>query len=162
MKVPSKPYARPSGAPTDEVIGNWQLTACPVPCSNVPGDGHGSGRFVSTPFPSARGSPPARAMRGSCRLPADAEPADDGPVPLDVVVPDVVEEPAATTDQPHEASTRVVVALMDLQVLGEVRDAFGEERDLDLGRPGVGLVNAVFGNRRKLVWHVWGERPRRF
>jgi len=162
VKVPSEASRTPLGrtyGPGDRQLAadRWPgaLFKCPGRVVTV----RGSSPPPRSPPPEG---PRPRVRAGFLRLPADAEPADDGPVPLDVVVPDVVQEPATTTDQPHEASTRVVVALMDFQVLGEVRDALGEERDLDLGRPGVGLVNAVFGNRRKLVWHVWGERPRRF
>ena len=59
---------------------------------------------------------------------------DDRPVTLDVVGSYVVEEPATTTDQHQQATPAVMVLLVDLQVLGEVVDALGEECDLDLRR----------------------------
>ena len=40
----------------------------------------------------------------------------------------------------------VLVLLVDLEVLGEVVDAAGEQRDLHLGRAGVGLVEPVLGD----------------
>jgi hypothetical protein len=51
-----------------------------------------------------------------------------------------------------------MVLLVDLQVLGEVVDAIGQQRDLDLGRPGVTLVRAVLGVGRRLVRQVLSHR----
>src|SRR5262249_51971079 len=73
-------------------------------------------------------------------LSAEAELGDDGPVALDVGGTHVVEHPAPATDQHEQAAPAVVVLLVDLEVFGEVVDALGEEGDLHLGRPGVGLV----------------------
>ena len=55
------------------------------------------------------------------------------PVALDVVVPHVVEQPAPAADELHQPPPGVMIALVHLQVLGEVGDPLGEERDLDLG-----------------------------
>src|SRR5579863_717390 len=84
--------------------------------------------------------PDRSADPGVARLAANAEPADDRPVALDVVAPHVVEQPATATDDLHQPAPGVVVALVHLEVLGEERDALGEERDLHLGRPRVGVV----------------------
>ena len=79
------------------------------------------------------------------RLPAEAEPGDERPVPLDVVAPEVVEQATPPTDEHQEPSAGVMVLLVDLQVRREHVDPLGEERDLHLGRAGVGLVEAVLG-----------------
>ena len=52
---------------------------------------------------------------------------------------DVVEQSATLTNQHQEPTTTVMVLFVDLQVFREVRDASREERNLDLGRTGVGV-----------------------
>ena len=47
------------------------------------------------------------------------------------------------SDQQQQPAPRVVVVLVHLEVLGEVRDALGQHRDLGLRRTGIGLVQAV-------------------
>src|SRR5690348_12816911 len=88
------------------------------------------------------------AKRGAERplpvsLPADTELRDECPVPLDVVAPEVVEQPAPPADEHEQPALAVEVLLVHPHVLGQVPDAVREERDLDLGRAGVGLVLAV-------------------
>jgi len=46
---------------------------------------------------------------------------------------DVVQKTAALADELHESAARVVVALVNLEVLGEVRNSAGEQRDLNFG-----------------------------
>ena len=70
-------------------------------------------------------------------LAAQAVGGDDRAVPLHVVVLDVVEQVAATTDQHQQATPAVVVLLVHLQMLIEVVDALREKGDLHLGGPGV-------------------------
>src|SRR5688500_6037868 len=94
------------------------------------------------------------AARAVLRLSAQAEFADDLPVPLDVVLLDVVEEATATTDELHQAPTGVMVALVHLEMLGEVVDALREDGDLHLGRAGVRVVEPVLGDRGGLVGHT--------
>ena len=67
------------------------------------------------------------------RLAAEAEATDDLPVALDVVVADVVEQPSATADQLEEATAGVMVALVHLEVLGQVDDALAQDGDLHFG-----------------------------
>src|SRR6266545_7352489 len=75
--------------------------------------------------------------------PAKAEPLDQGPVAVDVLLRQVVQQPAALTDQEQQATTAVVVVLVLLQVLGQLRDAVRQQRDLDLGGAGVTLGQGV-------------------
>ena len=88
-------------------------------------------------------SGPAGPLLSDGCLPTQAVGGDDRPVPLDVVLLDVVEQVAAATDQHQQASPAVVVLLVHLEVLVEVVDALGEKRDLHLGGPGVGVVELV-------------------
>ena len=79
-------------------------------------------------------------------LPTETVGGDDASVPLDVVVTDVIEETAPAADQHEQATTTVVVLLVDLQMLVEVVDPLGEQCDLDLGRARVGVVQAMLGD----------------
>lgn len=67
------------------------------------------------------------------RLAAEAEATDDLPVALDVVVAYVIEKAPASADQLQEATTGVMVALVHLQMLGEVDDALAQYGDLHFG-----------------------------
>src|SRR4051794_7632909 len=87
-------------------------------------------------------------------LPAKAELGDECPIPLDVVASEVVEQPPTATDEHQQPTARVMVLLVDLQVLREVVDPLGEDRHLDLGRAGVGLVEAVLLDGCGLVGHA--------
>ena len=66
-------------------------------------------------------------------LPAQPEPGDERPVPLDVVPPEVVQQATSPTDEHEQPATRVMVLLVGPQVLGELPDALGEDGNLDLG-----------------------------
>lgn len=63
----------------------------------------------------------------------DAQLGDDGTIPLDVLLGQVVQHLAALTDHLQQASAAVVVVDVDLQVLGELLNPGGEDGDLDLG-----------------------------
>ncbi len=67
-----------------------------------------------------------------CRVAAKAEATDNFPVALDVVVADVVEKSAAASDQFEETPPGVMVALVNLEMLGEMDDAFAQDGDLHL------------------------------
>ena len=73
----------------------------------------------------------------------DAQLGDQSAVTLDVLLLQVVQQTAALADHLEQATTRVVVLGIQLQVSGEVSDALGQDSDLDLGRTGVALVGAV-------------------
>src|SRR5437763_2249977 len=65
-------------------------------------------------------------------LPAETEPGDERPVPLDVVAAEVVEQATSPTDEHQEPPAGVMILLVDLQVRREHVDPLGEERDLHL------------------------------
>jgi hypothetical protein len=82
----------------------------------------------------------AGVLRVNRRLSAEAEIIDDGAVPLNIVVPHIIEQAAAAADQHQQPATRMVILLVDLQVLGEVLNAMGKQADLDLGAAGVAVM----------------------
>ena len=57
---------------------------------------------------------------------------------------------APLADQPQQAATGVVILLVRLEVLGEVVDALGHQRDLDLGRPCIAFVGRELRDDRLL------------
>ena len=76
----------------------------------------------------------------------NAELLDKGAVLVDVLTLDVLQKATTLTDEHHQTATGVVVLLVNLQVLGEVADALGEDCDLDLGATGIMLVLAKLGD----------------
>src|SRR5262245_24193160 len=80
-------------------------------------------------------------------------------VALEVLALEVIEQTPAQADHAQETAPRVVVLGVRLQVLGEMSDALGEERDLNLGRPGIAFVLPVFLDRLAFAyggdWHSW-------
>ena len=87
----------------------------------------------------------------------DAQLGNDSTVTLDVLSHQIVQHLAALTDHLQQATTGVVVLLVDLQVLGQLVDASGQNGDLNLGRTGVSGVRASALSRCGL-----GARPGRF
>jgi hypothetical protein len=75
----------------------------------------------------------------------------NGPVAIDVFELDIVQEPAAPADEHQQSATGVMVFLVNLQVFRQVFDAIGEQADLDLRGPGIGLVHLEFFDQRFLV-----------
>lgn len=53
---------------------------------------------------------------------------------------------ATLRDQFEQASAGMIVFLMQFQMAGQFVDPFGQERDLHLGRAGVGLTFPAFLN----------------
>src|SRR5436190_12439898 len=83
--------------------------------------------------------------------PSQTESPDDFLVSLRASAVQIGEQPSALTDHAEQpAATRVVVA-GSLQMFGEVLDALGQERDLDLRRAGVLVITAVRRDHLVLV-----------
>lgn len=80
------------------------------------------------------------ASKGAKTLLAKTELAEELGVFVDVLALHVVEELATAAGHLEEAAAAVEVLAVGAQVLGEVVDAGGEKRDLDLGRTGVFFV----------------------
>ena len=68
---------------------------------------------------------------------AQPELLDEGAVALEVVLLKVVQEPATAADEHEQPAAGVMVLLVGAKMLGELVDALGEQRDLDVGVPGV-------------------------
>src|SRR5690348_10514715 len=77
------------------------------------------------------------------RSAADAEPLPNRAVAVDVLLGQVLQQPAAAADQQQQPTAAVVVVLVHLQVLGQVIDPPGQQRDLDFRRTGVTLTGRV-------------------
>src|SRR5690606_6484416 len=89
----------------------------------------------------APNGPSIRPLRGLLkdkpRLTGQTQSLDERTVTLDVDVLQVAEESAALTDEQEGPTTRVVVVLVLLEVLGEVFDAPRQHGHLNLGGTGV-------------------------
>src|SRR5262249_52859542 len=97
----------------------------PPDCSRSPLTRRGASRIRNAPRES---------------LLADAQPFDELAVPRGILRLQVVEEPPALADQLEQAAPRMVVFLVGLEMLGQVLDALGQERHLDLRRARVAIV----------------------
>src|SRR3954468_23400490 len=131
-----------------EALGHWvPRRGTHMPGSHYRGPARGRG---GSPSVSCGG---CRTREGTVRadgplvvLSAQTEPLDEGAVPVDVGLGQVVQQPPATADQQEQAPPAVVVVLVLLEVLGEVADPAGQHRDLDLRRAGVVLDRRVLGH----------------
>src|SRR5215471_19235365 len=134
----------PAVPPPDRAAG-------PVPSRRSPGVASGLGDWqltVTLPvvwcqYATER---PRRAALWRFRLAAKTVAGDDRPVAFDVVRPYVVEQPSPAPHQHQQAAPAVMVLLVLRQVVVEVVDARGEQRDLGRGRPGVGVMELVVGD----------------
>ncbi len=92
---------------------------------------------------------------------------NQGSVALHVLVLEVPKQSSTLTDHHEQTTPAVMVLLVDLQVLGEVVYALGQQCRLDLGRSRVGGMRAVFFyNSLRVVHEVFsyaskqsGDRP---
>ena len=98
--------------------------------------------------------PGVGGFRSRPKLSTQAEASDQGAVALDVIVLDVSKQALAAADELHEATAGVVVTFVNFEVLGEPVDTACEQGNLHFRRAGVGLVQAVFGDRLCLCWHL--------
>src|ERR1700730_10571016 len=80
-------------------------------------------------------------------LSPDAQLRDQRSITLDVVAAQVVQQATALADEKKKAAPRVVVLLVRLQVLSELPDALREDRDLNLGRARIRVMELVLRNQ---------------
>jgi hypothetical protein len=71
---------------------------------------------------------------------SEVEGLDQVAIPLDIVIPEIVEEPPPLADEHEEPAPGMVVLLVDLEMIGEVVDPLGQDGHLDIRRAGIGLV----------------------
>ena len=94
----------------------------------------------------------------SCLL-TDTESGDDRTISLDVDLDQIVEQRTALTDHLEEAAAGVMMLLVDLEVLGQVVDPLGKERDLNLGRTCVTLVSSILLHDSSLFFFQHSFHP---
>ena len=73
----------------------------------------------------------------------DTQLGDDRTVTVDVLLSQIVQHAAALTNHHQQTTAGVVVVLVHAQVIGQLVDAGGQDRDLDLGRTGVAFVSSI-------------------
>ena len=83
--------------------------------------------------------PELRQSSGT-RLAAQAETLDQGAVTLDVDAHEVVEQISSLANHLQQAAAAVMILVVGLEMLGQVVDPVGKDRDLYLGGTGVTLV----------------------
>ena len=77
---------------------------------------------------------------------SQSELADDRAVTLDISLLQIVQKVSSVTDHLLKTAAAVEVLFVGLEVLGQVVDAVGENRDLNLGRSCVAIVKLVSFN----------------
>src|SRR5262245_35029607 len=83
---------------------------------------------------------------GPLVLPPEAQLLDQGSIPLEILALQVVQEPAAASDELEQAAPRVMVLRVRAEMLRQLVDARGQQCDLHLRRAGVGLTLAVLAD----------------
>lgn len=83
---------------------------------------------------------------GDLDVVADAELLDELTILKNVTILDVNQQAATFTNEHEQTAAGVVILRVLFEVLGEVADAFGQDRDLNLCTAGVLSVLAVFSN----------------
>ena len=77
-------------------------------------------------------------------LTAQPEALDERVVPTSFLSFQVVQQPSALADHNQQAPAGVEILLVYLQVLSQVRNTLGQDRDLNFGRTGVAFMGRVF------------------
>ena len=77
------------------------------------------------------------------KLLTDIQFCDNRAVAIDILFHQIIQQASSLTDHLQKTSSGMEVLFVDLQMLGQVVDPFGQDRDLNLGRTGVGLVDPV-------------------
>jgi hypothetical protein len=88
-------------------------------------------------------------------LSPDPELRDEGAIALDVGVPQVVQQTPLLADQEKEAAAGVVVFGVRFQVLGELPDASGRQRDLYFGGTSVPFTAPVIRDQLALDFFLY-------
>src|SRR5690606_11378139 len=94
--------------------------------------------------PNARSGP--RGAAPSQFLLTQTQLLDQRVVARHILLLEVGEQATALVDHHQQTAARVVVLVVILEVLGQVADPFGKDRDLHFGRTRVTLRAGVIGN----------------
>src|SRR4051812_14830382 len=81
--------------------------------------------------------------RGALSSFAKAQLRDQFGVALAVGLPKIIEKRAALVDEHQQAAPAVIVLGVRLEMLGQIGDPLGKDRDLHLGRTGIGLAPGI-------------------
>src|SRR5437762_3748111 len=127
-----RPVSTVRGRPSNSISTRW-YPGCDI-------NNHSSAARGRSSFRTREGE---KEGRKDGELLADPELLDHALVTLEVASLEVVEQAATLSHELEQPTTGVVVLAVHLEVLRQVPDAVGEERDLHLGRPGVARVPAV-------------------
>src|SRR6516165_2604789 len=100
--------------------------------------------FVLSHFRTAKRNP----LRLKNALTADAKPRDQGLIARLVPRLHIIEELTALRDEFQETPARMIILNMRLEMLGEVRDALAQDRDLHFGRSSIALLQRIFLHQR--------------
>lgn len=76
-------------------------------------------------------------------LAAQSKPLDECPITLGILLIQVPEQPAPATHHLEQTTSGMMIVRMIAKMLGQRVDPFGQKRDLNLGRAGIGLVPLV-------------------
>src|SRR5215471_13416238 len=140
------------GSPEGAGRSSIEALGCCLPRRHLPAKAGNPGTTTEDrPWRSGPGATGCQCCRYSVvpgwaapgNLAADAEPLPDRAVAVDVLLGQVLQQPAAAADQQQQPAAAVVVVLVHLQVLGQVVNPPGQQRDLDLRRTGVTLTGRV-------------------
>lgn len=90
----------------------------------------------------------------------EAQGLDDLPVVVDIRALQVVEETAPLSHHLEEPTTSVVVLFVGAEVVRQIIDALGEQRDLNASRSTVSLMRPIFLDGRAFFEsHVLDNSP---
>ncbi len=67
-------------------------------------------------------------------------------IALDVVCPQVIEQPPSFTDNFQQSAARPMVLLVRFEVLGEIRDALAKQSDLNFRGSRISSMDSILGN----------------
>src|SRR3546814_876940 len=82
--------------------------------------------------------------KGPSRLFAKTQIRDKFRVAARVFLFSIVKQAAALVDEQQKAMTAVVILVMTFEMLGQVRDALGQDRHLHLGRTRIAILAGMF------------------
>src|SRR5215471_287543 len=82
----------------------------------------------------------------SLSLLADTELADQFAIALDVLRSQIIEQTTALAHQLEKPPARMMILRVNLEMLGQVRDALGQKRDLHFRRAGVAGMGGEFSD----------------
>ena len=74
---------------------------------------------------------------------SDSKPLDDAAIARDVLPLEVIEKATTKSNHLQQATSRMVVLRVRLEVLGQVTDSFAQDRYLNLWGSGIGIMQPI-------------------